>query len=99
MDELESGFEETSGWQAAFRERYAGRGFLELTYEGLVENMGAEYSRLTGYLGVEYQTPTTTLARQNPQPLSALIVNYRELDEAFAGTQWHSFFREDAPTT
>jgi len=37
---------------------------------------------------------TTDMKKQNPERLAALVTNYAEPKQAFAGSEWQSFFEE-----
>lgn len=73
-------------------EFFGARPFLKLHYEDLVEDPQAQFRSITDFLGVAPRQPRTRLRRQNPEPLSQLIVDYDELRRAFAGTEWSAFF-------
>lgn len=58
---------------------FSGHDLLQVTYEGLTGDLGKEYGRVLGFLGLPTHQPTTTLRRQNPEPLEQLVVNYDEV--------------------
>jgi len=67
---------------------------MELFYEDLVHHTTAELRRVQLFLGVREQKLETLLARQNPEPLPALLLNFRELEIRFRNTEWHSYFTD-----
>lgn len=75
-------------------EFFANHSILEVYYEDLVAQPQLELAQVQQFLGVKNYRLVTLLARQNPEPLSALILNFSELETAFQGTQWHHFFTE-----
>lgn len=92
--ELRRGFEQTRQWEASGAQRFAGHPLLSVYYEDLARQPEAVFSKITDFLGVSYARPKTALKKQNPERLRDLLVNYRELKEAFSGTEWQEFFEE-----
>lgn len=92
--ELEEGFSRTRAWEHAAVERFGDHPFLSVTYENLVRDMSAAFARVLAFLDIPYIEPTTKLQKQNPEKLRDLIANYDEMKDAFAATQWQSFFDE-----
>lgn len=72
-------------------ERFAGHPVLQLTYEDLTSQYHLQMKLVQEFLGVKpLQLPQKTI-KQNPEPLSELVVNYEELKQALSGTQWEAF--------
>jgi hypothetical protein len=71
---------------------FASHPIIEVAYEEIVASRDDTFARLEQFLGVKPGPVSTTLRRQNPEPLQQLISNYSELREAFAGTPEESFF-------
>ena len=71
---------------------FADHPIFHLEYETLVGDYGAEIRSLQDFLGLEPRAVTPSTFQQTRQPLSAVIANYAELREKFAGTQWAEFF-------
>jgi len=65
---------------------------MPVYYEDLVERREETLAAAQEFLGVEPRELTTTLQRQNPEPLRDLIENYDELRAAFAGTPEAALF-------
>ena len=78
--------------EQASRERFASHPFIEVRYEDLVRDQGAEMARIQRFLGLSPRPGRTSLKRQQGRPLSEAIDNYNELEEACAGTPWARFF-------
>jgi LPS sulfotransferase NodH len=94
VEELSDGFTQTRNWENTADDRFHHHPMLTLYYEDLVDDPEATIRAATRFLGVGDAEPRTTLIRQNPEALSELITNYRELKEAFEGTEWQEFFDE-----
>lgn len=94
MDEARAAFEETARWEREGAAAFADHPLLALTYEELTSAPESEFGRVTDFLGVPAQSPRSVLGRQNPEPLSALIRNFEELERGFRGSEWQHFFRE-----
>ena len=94
VEELEAAFLETRQWEAAARQQFAANPFLEICYEDMVANRQKIVNEVAGFLDVESFAAETTLKKQNPEPLSDLIINYDELKAHFANSLWSSFFGE-----
>ncbi|MEJ7582502.1 MAG: hypothetical protein WKF43_00150 [Acidimicrobiales bacterium] len=91
--ELERAFTQNEAWEAACDRDFRDQRRLELTYEDLVSGP-ALLDEVTAFLGVDAQPLRTTLHRQNPEPLSALIADFDELRQKFRRTRWSAFFDE-----
>lgn len=59
---------------------------LALFYEDMIVQRDSVYKRTQLFLGVEPRSLTTTLRRQNPEPLRELLANYDELYDTFRHT-------------
>lgn len=92
--ELEEGFRQTREWERAADTRFGGHSMLKLSYEQLVENPLEVHARMLDFLGMRNEALATSLRKQNPESLEALIANYRELKASFAGTEWAAYFDE-----
>jgi LPS sulfotransferase NodH len=96
LDELERRFARTRAWERWGDELFRDHPMLALHYEDLVADTERVFKGVTEFLGVAYVKPRTSLVRQNPEGLRHLISNYAELEAAFRGTEWESFFDDDA---
>ena len=63
-----------------------------ITFEDLVADRETALASVCGFLGVPPGPSSTTLRRQNPEPLRELIANYDELRASFAGTEYEAWF-------
>jgi hypothetical protein len=59
---------------------------LKVDYEDLLEERNAALNRAQRFLGVEPIALEASVQRQNPEPLSELIANYRELRRELDGS-------------
>lgn len=84
----------TRQWEAAGDARFQDHPLLEVFYEDLVENVDREFQRIVRFLGLPGGKPIVQTRRQNPEPLSELIVNYAELKVAFRNSALAPFFDE-----
>jgi hypothetical protein len=78
--------------QGSHLDLYKDHPMLDVTYRDLVERGDEAFGSVCDFLGVKRRRFSTTLQRQNPEPLRDLIENYDELREAFAGTPEEAFF-------
>jgi LPS sulfotransferase NodH len=97
VEELTKGFERTREWEREGEHRFRAHPLLPVTYEDLRADPGGTFRRVTDFLGVPPAEPHTDLVRQNPESVRELVANYDELAEAFRGTEWASFFDDEAP--
>lgn len=77
-----------------YDEAFSSHPRLELFYEDVIAHREDTLAATQDFLGVERAALTTTLQRQNPEPLRDLIENYEELRAAFAGLPEAAFFDE-----
>jgi LPS sulfotransferase NodH len=92
VDECNAHFYRVQHEIAHFGDLFKGHPTVEITYEDLVADSDNVVGRIETFLGVEPAPMSTTLRRQNPEPLRELITNYDELRAAFAGTEHEAFF-------
>lgn len=59
-----------------------------LSYEELLSEKDLTLNKLQRFLNVKPYTLFTLLKKQNPEPLSQLIINFSELEKALDGTPW-----------
>lgn len=78
----------TDYYDAAFADHPS----MAIFYEDLVERREETLEAAQAFLGVEPRELSTTLQRQNPEPLRDLIENYDELYEAFRDNPDADFF-------
>jgi LPS sulfotransferase NodH len=92
VEELEKGFRETRYWEDQGDRKFGHHLILDIYYEDLVKNPQSEYKKITELLNLRYKKPKTIFKKQNPEKLSKLIVNYKELKAVFEKSEWKSFF-------
>jgi LPS sulfotransferase NodH len=92
LDECSNYFEQTRKWEQEANDRFADHHLMELTYEELTSNYQMQMRTVQEFLGVEPMELQPMTAKQNPEALSELIVNYEELKTHFSGTEWGVFF-------
>jgi LPS sulfotransferase NodH len=67
---------------------------LQLTYEELAADYHQHIRTVQAFLGVEFQDLKPATYKQSGRSLANAVVNYRELKQAFQGTEWDRFFDE-----
>ncbi|MCB0210080.1 MAG: sulfotransferase [Anaerolineae bacterium] len=80
---------------AEFDEKFATHPKLSVYYEDLVSRPDSEFGKVLEFLGLPFYPPQTQRLKQNPERLSRLIVNYEQLKDEFADTEWASLFDEE----
>jgi LPS sulfotransferase NodH len=86
VEQVRNGVDRIEGLEREAVQRFANGPLLEVGYEDLVSSPTQEFRRITDFLCVAPADPAGKTLRQNPEPLSALLVNYDELKAAFRGT-------------
>jgi LPS sulfotransferase NodH len=94
VDELAEGFARTRRWEQDGDAMFRDHPLLSIHYEDLVADTPTTFRQVTDFLGVPYVEPRTHLVRQNPETVRELVANVDELEAAFRGTEWQSFFDE-----
>jgi LPS sulfotransferase NodH len=87
-------FTQTRAWEREVDTLFASHDRIEIVYEELAADYAAEMARVQAFLGVPPEAPAPETYKQPRKPLSQAILNYDELKEQFAGTEWSSFFVE-----
>ncbi len=88
---LEEAFERNEAWEASCEERFRNHELLQIYYEDLVDRP-ALLTDVTEFLGVRHHAMSTSLRKQHPEHLAALISNFDELQHHFEGSRWAPFF-------
>ena len=88
-------FRQTRKWEKEANQKFATNPVLELTYEELTSDFQRQMQRIQEFLGVEPMNMHPLSVRQNPEKMRELIVNYADLKNHFAGSEWEVFFKED----
>jgi LPS sulfotransferase NodH len=85
LEQIEEGEE-------AIRVRFCDRQMLEITYEELVRSPDEVFGSIGAYLGVDGIDPgKIRLKKQNPEPLSELIMNYDEIESVLKNTRFTEY--------
>ena len=90
--ELLKEFKHTKDQEIQFAKRVSSSHVIELYYEDLVNNLESEFNRIIDFLDLDKFRPKTILKKQNPESISDLIINYKDLKEKFKNTEWSKFF-------
>jgi LPS sulfotransferase NodH len=78
--------------EAATRRRFCDREMLEVVYEALVQSPHEVFRSIGAYLGVNGIDPgKIRLKRQNPEPLSQLIMNYDEIKSVLMNSRFADY--------
>lgn len=84
-------FEKTSQYERDADEKFSGKPLLQMTYELLTSQFDEQMNRIQEFLHVDpMQLPIKT-AKQNPESLTELIVNYDEVRHALSSTRWGTY--------
>jgi hypothetical protein len=94
-EELLTGFKTIKCLEDEFDNKFCSHPLLTIYYEDLVSRLQAEFERITNFLELPFNNPTTQYLKLNSEKLSTLIVNYEELKKEFSNTEWISFFEEE----
>jgi hypothetical protein len=92
VDECRAYFDETEAAIERFDGLFRDHDKMTLFYEELLSDREEVFARAQSFLGLEPQPVTTSLQKQNPDDLRALLENYEELRQAFADTKYSEFF-------
>lgn len=84
-------FETTQRHEAEGDARFAGKPLLPMSYESLTGRFDDEMRRIQEFLHVDPMALPVKTARQNPEALDELLLNYDEIRQALAGTRWESY--------
>ncbi|MEO0406145.1 MAG: Stf0 family sulfotransferase [Cyanobacteria bacterium P01_A01_bin.135] len=73
------------------RERFKAHDILEVVYEDMVQNPGEVFQKLESFLGIDdIDVSQISLRKQNAEKLEELVVNYDEVVQALATTEFAS---------
>ncbi|MEL7038539.1 MAG: Stf0 family sulfotransferase [Cyanobacteria bacterium J06592_8] len=75
-------------------EFFANHRVLSVTYEDLVGNPTQTTNEIQRFLSLDIQSLATKTKKQASKPLSDIIQNYQELQEAFSNTSWVQLFED-----
>lgn len=91
-DELFREFRKTRDWEKNGDQRFKDHPMLEVSYENITSDPNGEFKKITEFLGVDYRAPKTDFKKQRTKSLREIVVNYDELKQDFADTEWVRFF-------
>jgi LPS sulfotransferase NodH len=92
--EVLKGIRVTRASEARFDRLFEGCRRIDVWYEDLVREPDREFNVLLAFLDLPLRAPKTRYVKMNPERLSELVVDYDELRNAFAATEWREFFDE-----
>ena len=92
VDEFRIFIDETQRSISHFDSLFRKHPLITVHYEDLAARRQQVYDQVQKFLGVKTRPFTTTLRKQNPEPLNDLIANYDELYDAFRGGPYQEFF-------
>lgn len=87
-------FTKTRRWEDEAGAFFANHEKIDVVYERLAADYRPEMARILAFLGVPPEPLAPQTYKQPGRSLSEAILNYAELKEQFAGTEWASFFTE-----
>jgi LPS sulfotransferase NodH len=85
VEECDAFFYKVGHEEGHFGRVFEGHPTIEITYEDLASDRGRVLADLESFLGVSRAPLSTTLRRQNPEPLHELVANYDELRSHYEG--------------
>jgi LPS sulfotransferase NodH len=65
---------------------------IEIDYDTLVDLPEETMAKVQQFLGVSVSKPLTLLARQNPEDIKSLLLNFDELKQDFEHTEYQPYF-------
>lgn len=77
---------------AEFNQRFSDHPTINVTYEQLCEDYEGTMKKLQDFLGVPVVELKPGTGKRNNPPISDFVVNYNELKQKFANTEWAAFF-------
>ena len=86
-------FEMTKAWETKFNTYF--KDSLVLDYEDLVKNYGQNIRNIQEYLNVRVGETYSPLKKQSQLPLDKAIINFAQLKNQFAGSEWEVFFERE----
>ncbi|MGE5248934.1 MAG: Stf0 family sulfotransferase [Bacteroidota bacterium] len=77
------------------RQRFSDRPVIEIVYEEMVREPLQTFEHVGDYLGIQDIDPTQIrIRRQNPEPLSQLLLNYAEMRQVLKDTEYAHYLDE-----
>ncbi len=86
--EIEETIRTIRNWEQNAHNLLPGKPWLDMLYEDLVGEPQRELEKVREFLKLSSPVVATSLEKQNPEPLSELVLNYSDLHSRFAGTEW-----------
>lgn len=93
VEELQQFLQEAEEQLHRYRSLLQEQPLLEISYEELSEKPGEVLPKVQNFLGVKESALFSLLQKQNPEPLSKLIINYSEVRKALKNTPHQSFLK------
>lgn len=75
-----------------FNQFFSDHPIINVTYEQLCEDYTTTMNKLQDFLGVPMVELKPGTGKRNNPPISDYILNYQELKQQFANTEWSAFF-------
>lgn len=92
-EELSKRFKQREGILQRIEDKIQDLDVLKVTYESMLRDKEQTLSMIQDFLGLERQSLTTSLRKQQGRELKEVIENYDELKERFQGSEWEHFFQ------
>ena len=88
LTEMFNDFLETNKQIQWIDDQFSGHAMQTVYYDELISRTNLEMRKIFAFLGTRQTSTATNLQKQNPEKLSELIVNYREVEEALCNTEY-----------
>jgi len=88
-------FEQIASWENDTRSMFGNHPFFELSYEELIGKREMMMNEVSNFLDVKKFNFKSKLKKQNPENLSKLILNFKELETALTNTQYEYLLKEE----
>lgn len=90
-------FRQTKKWEDEYGEkRFPEHPYMHLTYEQLTADLQKQMNSILDFLEMSRMTVKSTLKKQNPEPLSELILNYGELSKQLLNSEFSYLLEEES---
>jgi LPS sulfotransferase NodH len=93
-EECISYFKTIDDYEMHFASKFQHDQILSVTYEDLIENKDAELEKIFTFLNVSNRKSASVLQKQIVNPLSEIVLNFKELKQQFSTSAWEHFFYE-----
>lgn len=92
VEECRKQFEQTRHWERQFNESFGDVPLLQVFYEDLVKDNALVMNSVQEFLGLTVRPVAPQTHKQARRPINEAIANFDQLQRAFVGTEWQSFF-------